>query len=87
MKKPPVKVTKFLTKEGRLICPACRESLSRQDVESFIRCPYCDYKFIVDAEMEDFLLHPVVENWCQVNLSQQTAQFNQEQESSRSNWI
>ncbi|MBQ9771952.1 MAG: hypothetical protein IJW23_09040 [Lentisphaeria bacterium] len=61
--------------------------MSRQDVETFIRCPYCDYKFLIDYEMEDFLLHPVVENWCQMNQAQQTAQFNQEQENPRSNWI
>ena len=87
MKNPPVKKLKVLTKEGRLICPACGESLSRQDVESYVRCPYCDHQFALNEEMEDFLLQPVVDNWCQMNQSQQKAQFTQEQENSRSNWI
>ena len=87
MKNPPVKKQKFRTKEGRLICPACGESLSRQDVESYVRCPYCDHQFALNEEMEDFLLQPIVDNWCQMNQSQQKAQFTQEQEISRSNWI
>ena len=87
MKNPPDKKLKFLTKEGRLICPACGEYLSRQDVESYVRCPYCDHKFALNGEMEDFLLQPVVDNWCQMNQSQQNAHFAQEQENPRSNWI
>ena len=87
MKNPPVKKLKFQTKEGRLICPACGESLSRQDVESYVRCPYCDHQFALNDDMEDFLLQPVVDNWYQMNQSQQKAQFTQEQENSRSNWI
>ena len=87
MKNSPCKNHYLREKDGRLICPDCGELLCRQDVESYVRCPYCDHRFQLDGEMEDFLLKPVVENWCQMNLSQQSQQFPQEQENGRSNWI
>ena len=48
-----------------LICPVCGEMLAQPDVESFSRCPYCDYKFAKDQAMEDFLLAPTVKAWVQ----------------------
>ena len=87
MKKLNCKKNHLREKDGRLVCPVCRELLCRQDVESFVRCPYCDHRFHLNEEMEDFLLKPVVENWCQMNLSQQTQQFPQEQDYGKSNWI
>ena len=48
-----------------LICPVCGEMLAQPDVESFSRCPYCDYKFAKDQALEDFLLEPTVKAWVQ----------------------
>ena len=87
MKNPSSKNISLKQKDGRLYCPSCGESLARQDVESYFCCPYCDYKFTLNGEMEDYLLKPVVDNWVQVNFSQQSQQFPAEQENSRSNWI
>ena len=39
--------------------------LAQPDVESFSRCPYCDYKFAKDQALEDFLLAPTVKAWIQ----------------------
>ena len=87
MKNSPSQTKNLQQKDGRLVCPACRELLARQDVESFFRCPYCNYKFLLNDEMEDYLLTPVVENWCQMNLAQQSQQFSSDSENGRSNWI
>ena len=46
-----------------LVCPTCMELLTREDVEGFGHCPYCNHKFEFDAELEDFLLRPVVREW------------------------
>ena len=46
-----------------LVCPVCGEMLAQPDVESFSRCPYCDYKFAKDQALEDFLLEPTVKAW------------------------
>ena len=70
MKNTPYQSTLLQQKEGRLICPACGELLSSQDVESFARCPYCDHAFVLNSEMEDFLLKPLVEHWCRMNMNQ-----------------
>ena len=43
--------------------------VARQDIEGFGQCPYCDYRFELDNELEDFLLNPVVKQWVQQNRS------------------
>ena len=50
-------------KSNRLVCPNCLELLSRDDIEGFGCCPYCDYRFEMDLDLEDFLLRPVVKQW------------------------
>lgn len=46
-----------------LVCPKCYEYLSQLDIEHFQVCPYCEYRFENDDELEDFILQPFVENW------------------------
>ena len=46
-----------------LICPKCFELLFRDDFEHFSCCPYCNSPIEISAEMEDYLLKPVVDNW------------------------
>jgi len=46
-----------------LVCPGCYETLFRDDIEHFGRCPYCDFEFELDGEIEDFLLKPVIDRW------------------------
>lgn len=46
-----------------LICPRCLELLTRDDLEGFGRCSYCDHQFEFDSDLEDFLLRPVVQQW------------------------
>jgi uncharacterized CHY-type Zn-finger protein len=46
-----------------LMCPQCVELLTREDIEGFGHCPYCNYRFDFDRELEDFLLKPVVRQW------------------------
>jgi Zn-finger nucleic acid-binding protein len=85
MKNPSVQQKRLQQKEGRLICPACGESLCRHDVESFACCPYCSHAFVLSGEMEDFLLQPVVEHWCQINMQQ--FQKTEEFEPRSSQWL
>lgn len=49
--------------ERRLVCPRCKENLLQPDIEIFSRCPFCNYRFELNTELEDFILEPVVENW------------------------
>lgn len=49
--------------EKLLVCPQCFEMLEQSDIEHYSCCPYCDHKFDMDAEIEDFLLQPLVESW------------------------
>lgn len=49
--------------DRRLLCPNCAETLSQADIETFSRCPYCDYKLEFSLELEDFILEPLVESW------------------------
>jgi acetyl-CoA carboxylase beta subunit len=46
-----------------LVCPQCYETLLQADIENFNVCPYCDYKFEPNNELEDFILQPVIDNW------------------------
>lgn len=46
-----------------LVCPQCMELLTRDDVEGFGKCPYCDRRFEFENELEEFLLQPVVNHW------------------------
>ena len=65
MHDPDANPTRQRTKPGAdyMACPGCWELLTRSDIEGFGRCPYCDYPFELDAEMEDFLLQPLVREW------------------------
>jgi len=49
--------------ERLLVCPRCHEALLQPDIEVFSRCPFCNYRFEINIELEDFILEPVVENW------------------------
>lgn len=46
-----------------LVCPTCFELLTRSDIEGFGHCPYCNHRFEFDADMEDFLLRPLIREW------------------------
>jgi len=46
-----------------LVCPTCFELLTRDDIEEFGACPYCDHSFAMNSEIEDFILRPVVQQW------------------------
>jgi uncharacterized CHY-type Zn-finger protein len=46
-----------------LLCPKCRESIYRSDIEHFNSCPYCGSLLEMTDELEDFLLEPIVEGW------------------------
>ena len=50
---------------GRIIltCPRCKEELTVLDVENFSACPFCDWRFAVDDNLENFILDPIVRNW------------------------
>ncbi|MFO7821467.1 MAG: hypothetical protein R6V56_05380 [Lentisphaeria bacterium] len=54
---------KLKTVTDFVLCPGCREMLTRDDLEEFGACPYCNHKFEFDDALEDFLLRPVVEQW------------------------
>ncbi len=54
---------KLTISPSHLVCPQCMEVLVREDIEGFGHCPYCDHLFEPDAEIEDFLLSPVVAQW------------------------
>lgn len=58
MKKNRIKLS-----PNHLICPKCLEVLSRDDIEGYGACPYCDHAFELDPDLEDFLLQPVVKQW------------------------
>ena len=44
-------------------CPKCGEKLQPVDLESFPRCPYCDFEFTRDNALEDFVLSPIIKRW------------------------
>ena len=46
-----------------LVCPTCYETLFRNDIEHFAKCPYCDQNIEFDIEIEDYLLKPVIDRW------------------------
>lgn len=46
-----------------LVCPGCSEYIEQADIETFMRCPYCNRKFSHSNELEDFILAPVVDRW------------------------
>lgn len=48
-----------------LLCPQCLETITQTDIESYSSCPFCDHSFERSSELEDFILHPVVEHWMQ----------------------
>ena len=40
-----------------------RDSLAPADLEIFAACPYCDYVFTRDNNLEDFVLLPLITRW------------------------
>lgn len=46
-----------------LICPRCSESLMRYDIEEYLTCPYCGYKFELNSQIEEFMLMPLLAEW------------------------
>jgi uncharacterized CHY-type Zn-finger protein len=57
---------KYTKKEDEifLICPECGEELSVVDIESFMKCSYCNYSFQgEEEELEDFLLSFTLRPW------------------------
>ena len=53
-----------------ITCPGCKEKLTPADIETFARCPYCDYQFKMDNQFEDFIFSPLLKRWA-VNTTQQ----------------
>lgn len=49
--------------DRRLICPSCEETLTQADIENFSYCPFCNYRFEINLQLEDFILEPIVERW------------------------
>ncbi len=58
-----------------LVCPKCLETISQTDIESYSRCPFCDYHFERSSELEDFILRPVVEHWMEQYMPKQREQI------------
>jgi len=52
---------------NHLICPQCLELLTRDDIEGFGRCPYCNHEFEFNPELEEFLLQPMIREWARHN--------------------
>lgn len=50
-----------------LICPSCGELLLPGDLEMFKFCPFCNYEFRVDEQLEDFVINPVAVQWTKLN--------------------
>ena len=46
-----------------LLCPKCGEKLTQMDIENYSRCPFCNYRFELNVELEDFILEPIAGNW------------------------
>lgn len=46
-----------------LICPHCDKRLQRFDIEEFLHCPYCNFPFEMNPDLEAFVLQPVVNEW------------------------
>lgn len=53
-----------------ITCPDCKEKVTPADIETYARCPYCDYQFKTDNQFEDFILSPLLKRWV-VNITQQ----------------
>ncbi len=68
--KPP-KTTLRIT-PNHVVCPICLEVLTREDIEGFGSCPYCDYRFELSPAIEDFLLTPLVRQWVSQTRNQAT---------------
>ena len=60
---PPIPALPDEDANRYLTCPVCGEMLVQPDLETFSRCPYCDYKFAKDQALEDFILEPTVKAW------------------------
>ena len=58
-----------------IVCPNCVELLTRDDVEDFGKCPYCNFAFERDTELEDFLLQPLVDQWVKQTRTLEDGEF------------
>lgn len=54
----------------RLRCPHCREYLYPADLETYCLCPYCNGRIENGAELEDFVIDPLVRQWVERNKNQ-----------------
>ncbi len=61
-----------------IVCPQCVEMLTRDDVEAFARCPYCNHRFDPENGLEEFLLQPIVEHWLRQGHGQSVERFEEE---------
>lgn len=59
----PLDKSRTMSLDRGLLCPQCGELLHRNDIEVFTKCPFCDYAFSVDTELEDFILSLLVKEW------------------------
>ena len=55
--------------DGRF-CPGCGEAITPADLEMFPRCPYCNHQFPDGAQLEEFILRPVLKRWVIHNCQQ-----------------
>jgi hypothetical protein len=55
---------------SRLRCPHCGEYLYPADLETFALCCYCNGKIENNAELEDFVIDPMVRQWIDRNKNQ-----------------
>ena len=53
----------FISVREEAQCPGCGEKLQPVDLESFPRCPYCDFEFTKDDALEDFVYSPLIKRW------------------------
>ena len=52
---------------SRLRCPHCGEYLAPADLETFSHCCYCNGRIEPTAEIEDFIIEPLVRQWMERN--------------------
>lgn len=50
-------------REKALICPKCFGMVMRDDIEFFIKCPFCNSSLEMNSQLEDYILKPVIEQW------------------------
>ena len=63
MANKPEKINTGVPLYEQVFCPRCGERLAPADLEIFAACPYCDYVFTRDNNLEDFVLLPLITRW------------------------